>query len=163
MTATSNCADTCEENGYMHEKRLTTRLMAYWEQIKGDSHCPGYQQLNPSALDDIWHNCLALRVQPSTGKRRSYTYVHCGETISQAIGKDLTGQTMTTNMKFFPGAKIIKRIDDVVEQASPTPLLDDGQFVNEAGKVVKYRACLLAFGANGEVAHVVIGVSWRAF
>lgn len=147
----------------MHEQRLTTRLISYWEQIKGASTYPSYQQLNPSALDEIWDNCLAMQAQPSVGEKRPYTYVHCGSLISQAIGKDLRGQTMTTNMKFFPGAKIIKRIDEVVAQASPSPLLDDGQFVNDAGKVVKYRACLLAFGANGVVTHVVIGVSWRAF
>lgn len=147
----------------MHEKRLTTRLITYWEKLKGDDFCPGYEQLNPSALDDIWNNCLVLHAQPSVGEKRPYTYVHCGELISQAIGKDLRGQTMTTNMRFFPGAKIIKRIDEVVAQASPSPLLDDGQFVNDAGKVVKYRACLLAFGANNIVSHVVIGVSWRAF
>lgn len=147
----------------MHEKRLTTRLIAYWEQIKGEQAFPAYQQLNPAALDDIWDNCLALQAQPPAGNTRPYVYVHCGQGVAQAIGHDLHGQTMTTNMKFFPGAKIIKRVDEVTSQSLPTPLLDDGQFVNDAGKVVKYRACLLAFGSNGVVSHVVIGVSWRAF
>ncbi|MCH2547008.1 MAG: PAS domain-containing protein [Alphaproteobacteria bacterium] len=147
----------------MHEKRLTTRLISYWEQIKSEDSFPSFQQLNPSAIDDIWHNCLALQAQPASGDKRPYTYIHCGETIAEAIGKDVTGQTMTTNMKFFPGAKIIKRLDEVVTQSAKTPLMDDGQFVNEGGKVVKYRACLLAFGANDIVTHVVIGVSWRAF
>lgn len=147
----------------MYEKRLTTRLISYWEQIKADAPYPSIQQLNPSALDDIWDNCLALAAQPAVNNKRPYTYVHCGQTISQAIGKDLRGQTMTTNMKFFPGAKIIKRIDEVMGQNAGTPLLDDGQFVNDQNKVVKYRACLLAFGANGVVTHVLIGVSWRAF
>lgn len=147
----------------MHEKRLTTRLIAYWEQIKADQPFPAYQQLNPAALDDIWDNCLALQAQPLSGNLRPYVYVHCGQTVAQAIGHDLRGQTMTTNMKFFPGAKIIKRVDEVTSQSLPSPLLDDGQFVNDAGKVVKYRACLLAFGANGVVSHVLIGVSWRAF
>lgn len=147
----------------MHEKRLTTRLIAYWEQIKGDQPFPSYPQLNPASLDDIWDNCLALHAQPAAGNARPYVYIHCGQMVAQAIGQDLTGQTMTTNMKFFPGAKIIKRVDEVTSQSLPTPLLDDGQFVNDAGKVVKYRACLLAFGANGVVSHVLIGVSWRAF
>jgi hypothetical protein len=89
--------------------------------------------------------------------------LHCGTSISEAIGKNLTGQTMNTGMKFFPGAKILKRINEVMTQDSPTPLLDDGQFVNDKGKVVKYRACLLAFGTNDVVTHVVIGVSWRSF
>lgn len=147
----------------MHEKRLTTRLITYWEQTKGSLDFPAFAQLNPAALEGVWDNCLALKTQPSVADKRSYTYVHCGETITQAIGKNMVGQTLSTNMRFFPGAKIIKRIDEVVAQASPTPLLDDGQFVNDNGKVIKYRACLLAFGANGAVSHVVIGVSWRAF
>lgn len=147
----------------MQEQRLTTRLMAYWEKIKGADALPLYEKLNPSALDELWNNCLCLRAEPSGTNKLSYTYLHCGQEISKAIGKDLRGQRMTTNMKFFPGAKIIKRIDEVASQVKPTPLLDDGQFVNENNQIIKYRACLLAFGTSKSITHIVVGVSWRAF
>ena len=148
----------------MHEQRLTTRLINYWEQLRKESSAPQYERLNPGAIDEIWQNSMVLQVQPGTGERRVYTYVHCGTEIRKAVGQDLTGQTLTTNMKFFPGAKIIKRVDEVFDLAALTPLMDDGQFVNTDGKVVKYRACLLAFmNSNRIITHVMVGVSWRAF
>lgn len=147
----------------MHEKRLTTRLITYWERTKGSADFPAYQQINPSAIDDIWQNCLALHVQPKSGGMQHYVYAHCGETVTKALGKNMRGQMLASNMRLFPGARIIKRIDEVVTRTAATPLLDDGQFVNDNGKVIKYRACLLACGANGIVSHVIIGVSWREF
>lgn len=147
----------------MQEQRLTTRLISYWEKIKGENYLPVYDKINPSAIEELWNNCLCLRADPAGVDSFAYTYVHCGQEITKAIGKDLRGQRMTTNMKFFPGAKIIKRIDEVAKQAQPTPLLDDGQFVNEKNQIIKYRACLLAFGSQKTITHVVVGVSWRAF
>lgn len=147
----------------MHEQRLTTRLINYWELLKNGQPVPVYEQLNPSALEGVWTNCLALKAEPAPSGGNAYSYVHCGSEIQKAIGQDLRGQRMTTNMKFFPGAKIIKRIDEVATQAVPSPLLDDGQFVNEHNKVIKYRACLLSFGTPQKISHIVVGVSWRAF
>lgn len=147
----------------MYEQRLTSRLISYWEKLKGTAEMPLYAQLNPGALDDIWDNCMVLKIEPSPAEKKNYVYTHCGSKIIEAIGQDITGQRMSANMKFFPGAKIIKRIDEVSNLSTPTPLLDDGQFVNEKSKVIKYRACLLVFGAEKHVTHVIVGVSWRAF
>lgn len=149
----------------MQEKRLTLRLTSFWDRIRKDDPMPSYTKLNPAMLEDVWQNCVVLKVMPSAaGKQKSFTYVHFGSEIKGATAKDLLGETLTTNMKFFPGAKIIRRIDEVVSGEAPTPLYDEGEFVNDRGAIVKYRACLLAFGApNTGITHVLIGVSWRAF
>lgn len=136
----------------------------YWEQLRKDSDAPAYERFNPAAIDEIWHNCLVLEVQPGSGEKKTYKYVHCGEEIAKGVGQSLTGQMLSTNMKFFPGAKIIKRIDEVFDQAAIAPIMDDGQFVNTEGKVIKYRACLLSFmNSHRIITHVIVGVSWRAF
>lgn len=147
----------------MHEQRLTTRLINYWEKIRSSDSRPAFFRLNPGAIDDIWQNCLALQTQPGKSDNPHYLYVHCGDAVAEAIGKDVRGEIMSAKMKFFPGVKIVKRVDDVVNGTAESPVIDDGQFVNDKGKVIKYRACLLAFGDNQAVTHVVIGVSWRAF
>ena len=46
---------------------------------------------------------------------------------------------------------------------SPTPLLDTGQFVSETSKVIKFRSCLLPFGTEERITHVVVGFSWREY
>lgn len=147
----------------MHEKRLTSRLIKYWELTKKEDPLPAFSRFNTTSIDDIWQNCMALEVLPSASREKVYTYMHCGDNISEAIGKNLTGETLTTHMKFFPGAKIIKRIDEVANFQAPSPLLDDGQFVSGKGKIIKYRACLLAFLAGERISHIVVGVSWREF
>lgn len=147
----------------MHDKRLTTRLTNYWEKIKKDSSAPQYAKVNQAVISDIWQNCMVLEVQPATGGKPVYKYVHCGEEIAKAVGQNLSGQSLTTDMRFFPGVNIVKRIDEVFKQA-PAPIYDEGQFVNKSGKVVKYRACLLTFITNSNyVSHVLVGVSWRSF
>ena len=47
--------------------------------------------------------------------------------------------------------------------ADPKPLVDIGQFISENNKVVKFRSCLLPFGKDGVVTHVLAGLSWREF
>lgn len=148
----------------MQEQRLTTRLITYWENIKGHDPLPIYAKINPGALDDLWKNCLVLKTEPAaSAENLTYVYIHCGQEIAKAIGHNLSGRRMTTNMKFFPGANIIKRIDEVANLKEYKPLLDDGQFVNDKNQVVKYRACLLAFGTQDIVSHILVGVTWRTF
>lgn len=150
----------------MYEKRLTVRLVNYWDNLRKEAAQPTFATWNPAAIDDIWQNCMALQVLPSAANTntKTYTYVHCGEEVAQAVGKNLLGETLTTKMKFFPGARIIRRIDDVANMHSPVPVYDEGEFVNDKSQIVKYRACLVSFMARDSfVSHVVVGVSWRAF
>lgn len=149
----------------MLDKRLTTRLINYWELIKQQDELPVIGKLNSGAIADIWQHCLLLQSLPSASEEHTYNYLFCGDEISRAIGRDMTGQTLNTKMKFFPGAKIIRRIDEVANREVNCPLLDDGQFVNDNGAVVKYRACLLAFtqANSNTISHILIGVSWRTF
>lgn len=147
----------------VHEQRITSRLINYWESIKGQDQIPPYAKINPGNLEELWHNCLALKAEPGAAGETLYVYTHCGPEIAKAIGQNLTGKRMSANMKFLPGAKILKRIDEVTALTPPSPLLDEGQFVNDKNQIIKYRACLLAFGMPGSISHVVAGVSWRAF
>jgi hypothetical protein len=68
----------------------------------------------------------------------------------------------TSHFRNFPGARIVRKMDDVVKTLSP--LTDSAQFVNEQNKVVKCRSCLLPFGnKQGRVTHVVLALSWKDF
>lgn len=149
----------------MYEQRLTVRLIDYWNTLRKDEKMPFYGRFNPSTVLDIWPQCMVLKAQNTSTTHYLYTYEHCGTEIAKAVGRNLLGETLTANMKFFPGAKIIRRIDDIAVNKNLDPLYDEGQFVNEHSKVVKYRACLLAFCGTkpDEVSHILVGVSWRAF
>src|SRR5690606_10700548 len=132
----------------MQENRLTHRLMHYWNQLRGDSLLPRFGAFNPAPVQDLMEHCFILEVLPSHGIP-SFRYDYCGHAIKKVLGKDLTGQMLTANMRFFPGARIVKRIDEVARLQTGLPLLDEGQFVSDTAKIIKYRACMVAFGKEG--------------
>jgi hypothetical protein len=146
------------------DKRLTKRLMGYWNRLRRDRPLPPWEKFNSGALEDIWGQCCVWRVEIMAGGRRSnqITYEYIGTGAQQAMGRDLTGEVFNSRLQRFYGARIVERIDEVIQDA--IPLSDEGTFVNEMDKVVKYRSCLVPFGtAAGKVTHVVLGLSWRAF
>jgi hypothetical protein len=144
----------------MEELRLTRRLHRYWDHIRKDCDLPDVHQLNSAALDDVWPYCFKVGID--TRKGISYKYEYMGEPIAKLYGDDLTGRAIEHKAKDFPGAPIHAKIPEAVE--SRKPINDDGHFVNRAGKLIKYRACILPFGNEKDgVTHVVVGLSCRVF
>ena len=84
-----------------------------------------------------------------------------GDQVKSLYGNDVAGRPMFSGMKHFQGASIVRRMDDMI--ATPQVMYDQGQFVNERGKIVKYRSCLLPFGKDGKVSHILAGLSWKEF
>jgi hypothetical protein len=145
----------------MHDQRLTTRLIDYWTRLRKDLPIPQWQSFNGAAFDDLWQQCCGWRVDQGNSNTFTYTYEHVGQSVREAIGSDLTGKIFNSRFNNFPGATISKSIDNVVK--NPTPLIEESQFINEKNKIVKYRSCLLPFGKDGKVTHIVLGLSWKAF
>lgn len=148
----------------MEDKRLTKRLMDYWNRLRKEQPLPPWEHFNISVLADIWGQCCVWRVDVTGVERQitQYTYEYIGSSAKEALGKDLTGMVFISHFQRFPGARIAERIGEVVEHG--IPITDEGNFVNETNKVVKYRSCLLPFGTKeGRVTRVVLGLSWKTF
>ena len=97
-----------------------------------------------------------------SSKGGQYRYDYMGPLLVDAYGRDMTGQQVQSRQKDFPGGRILEKMDALVLQ--PTPVQDEGQFVNDKHKIVKYRSCLLPLGSHqGDVTHIVAGISWKAF
>lgn len=145
----------------MIEKRLTERMTKYWELLRKDDVMPPFAKFNSAAIDDMWGNCILFKVNKSTDAEKSYTFFRVGDGIKSLYKEDLIGNTLKAKQRMFKGATVIKRIDEII--ADPKPIYDAGQFANTNNKVVKFRSCLLPFGSENEVTHVVAGLSWREF
>jgi hypothetical protein len=136
--------------------------MNYWELIRQEHIMPDISRLNSQSIAEIWPNCLLIKVQARSGNSRMYQYDFMGEQIRHAYGKDMTGEFVNPAVRSVPGSKILQKMDMVIEQVAP--YYDEGQFVNNASKIVKYRSCMVPFGGlDGMVTHVLVGISWRAF
>lgn len=143
------------------EARLNDRLTTYWNMLRKEEPLPEFVQFNVAAIEDIWSQCVLFVVNPSApGAPANVNFYQVGEKVKALYG-NVAGRSMSTTQRHFQGASIVQRVGEVI--AEPSPIYDQGQFVNERSKVVKYRSCLLPFGTKDKVTHVVAGLSWREF
>lgn len=144
------------------EQRISERLLSYWNVLRKDDPMPDFSHFNASSIADIWQQCVLFTVAPSVdNKPSSLNFYQIGDKLSSIYNSSMVGRSFTVGQKHFQGAAIVRRIDEIL--AKPEPITDVGQFINEKSKVVKYRSCLLPFGRNGKVTHVITGLSWREF
>lgn len=147
----------------MQEQRLIDRLTGYWNLVRKDAEMPDFGQFNASAIEDVWGQCVLFTVQPAApGKAPAINFYRVGDKVKTMYGQDMTGRPVGGGQRYFQGASIVRKVGDVISH--PSPMYDNGQFVNEKSKVVKYRSCLLPFGnRDGKVTHIVAGLSWREY
>ncbi|MFZ4540452.1 MAG: PAS domain-containing protein [Rickettsiales bacterium] len=144
----------------MQEHRLTERLTGYWNTLKKDEIMPEFARFNASAIDDIWQQCILFTVAPEVeDKPYVLNFYQIGDRLKNLYSNDLLGRSFSTAQRHFQGASVVKRVEEII--AAPAAITDSGQFINEKSKVVKYRSCVLPFGRNGKVSHIIVGLSWR--
>lgn len=145
----------------MQEKRLSARLLSYWDRVRKDDDVPDFRKFNTGAVEDIWSHCFHVSVA-SQAKKPVYKYEYMGPAIAEAYGRNLTGVIVDQATRQFPGKVIHKRFNEIVRSA--TPLHDEGHFINDNGSIVKYRACILPFGTPKRgITDIVVGLSCRSF
>lgn len=147
---------------HVNERRLIKVLVNYWERARKGAPMPVYASFNSGVLGEVWDSCLCVELQRGSIEHKHYKFIHAGRNVIGAYGKDPTGDMVSPKIKTVPGAKIIERLDDCVDSA--IPVVEQGQFVNDSSKVVKYRSCMIPFSSSqGGVSHILIGLSWREF
>ena len=146
----------------MLDKRLTNRLLEYWDDLRKERALPDIMHFNSSMMEDVWSHCFKLKVEPISSHKANYYYDFCGKDIVDMCGKDFSGNQVNAATHMFPGAGIIRRIDTLL--GAPFPVTEDGQVVTDGGKMIKFRSCLLPFGTQQKmVTHVIGAVSWKAY
>lgn len=146
----------------MHEQRLIVRLGNYWEMLKKDNDMPAIEQFNPHVVGDLWPKCVRIQLDHRNPSATTYRYEYLGEEAIAMLGADLTGRTVDVRVREDNGLKIVKFIE-MVSQTQKMQV-DENQFTNSRGQLVKYRCCFLPFGdVKRGITHILIGISQRAF
>lgn len=147
----------------MFDQRLTERLIHSWTISCKDGTIPNYSQFNGASIPDIWNNCITLKIQPSAvGTVPKFQFHYVGDKVRTMFLKDPTGEYYTTGAKTFPTLRVLNKMLDILQ--NPIPMYDEGKFVNENSKVVKFRCALVPFGKeDGSITHIAAGISWREF
>lgn len=145
----------------MQDQRLVNRLQNYWELIRRGKPMPEINQFNAATIEDLWKNCLKLEASPGQGAIR-YVCRYMGPKLVPMFGKDLTGMVMDSLITRYPYGVVVKMLDASFKEGKL--MVDQNQFVNEKGKVIKYRACFLPFGNESRgVTDFIVGISDRTF
>jgi hypothetical protein len=146
----------------MYDHRLTDRLTNYWENLRRGQPMPEFAHLNASALGELWQQCILFTVSaPVPGQKQTLSFTMIGDKLRELYGSDVLGKAFIPPNKHFQGAAIVRKADTILEH--PAPLIDIGQFISERNKVVKYRSCLLPFGKQHTVTHILAGLSWKEY
>jgi len=143
------------------EQRLVNRMIADWERMRGDNPIPDAEKYKNSAVPDLRDSYFIVSIT-SMDKRNIYKYEYVGSEIKKAYGRELKGEVASSAVRNVPGSQILQKIDKCIETLMP--LTEEGQFVNNNNKIVRYRSCVLPLGrSDSVVTHAVVGLSWKAF
>lgn len=142
------------------ERRLVTRLYNYWERICAGKKYPQIEKFSGSALSDVMDYCFILKTE-STSNGLVHKYKFAGREVIKAFGEDPTGEIATSKINVRPGIKLFKLIDECAKFQKP--LNEQGQFINDNDKIIKYRCACLPFGMGDKVTDIVVGISYKMF
>ncbi len=142
-----------------HPIRINEELQQYWHELKGERALPLEHEINTETLKDIWGSCFLLSVRPNG----SFAYDYLGKDLLAAYGDDITGREITETLVYPHPPTLFTRFQEVVNTRQPA--MDENEFTNSRGSVVKYRSCVLPFTAHGrtDVAFLLGGMKWKAF
>jgi hypothetical protein len=145
-------------NQPIDERRITVRLMAYWEKLRMRRAMPTEQDIDPDAIADLWDYCFLVHVS-DLGKE-GYHYTYLGSEIKKAYQGGLS--EVDTNGLVSPNAD---RLADCYMEIihGQKPVVDEGQFCNSRGEMVKYRQCLLPLGDDGDVKAIFGGMRYKIY
>jgi hypothetical protein len=144
--------------GNAAERRITLRLLAYWEKLRGERAMPHEDDIDPDDLKDLWDRCFLIHVQDLD--KPDYNYTYLGKAIDEAYHHGLSQGD--PNGMLSPNANDLAHgYAKVIETGKP--LLEEGEFTNLHQEVVKYRQCLLPLGQNGKIEAIFGGMHFKIF
>jgi hypothetical protein len=133
------------------ERRLVLRLMAYWDDLRGERDYPRADEVDPAAIGDDWAACLLLRLD---GPADRAAFVHVGaalhpgvETTGLRLG-ELPADALLTHAAGF--------LDRVLDKQVPVSL--GGEAETPSGTQL-FRSILLPLSDDGRTIDHVLGAA----
>ena len=141
------------------ERRITLRLLGYWEKLRGTRAMPSEQEIDPVDLQDLWDCCMMVHVKDVD--KQDYQYTYLGQSILEACRAGTHGEEESGSISSLNAGSLIAGCKKVIETAKP--LLEEGEFRNMRNELVKYRLCLLPLGDGAGVQAVFGGMRFKVF
>jgi hypothetical protein len=135
------------------ERRLTLRLLAYWEKLRAGRPMPTESDFKPDDIAEFWESCFLLHT--ARFNEGSYCHSHLGSQLA-AAGKNeaelLISPQNPDVLSVYTGLL-----------ADLKPVASEGEIRSKTGKLVQFRRCFLPLGDNGTVTAIVGGMRFKVF
>lgn len=141
------------------EKRLTFRLLSYWQRIRGDRTFPALGEIDISAITEMWHHCFTIEVGDTLDECRFQNF---GPELCQTFGVNHAGEPVLDALAHDPKLEhTIGFFPDVLKRREP--VADSGEFYME-GDEVRYRSLIVPLSTNGTDIDYLLGTTnYRIF
>jgi hypothetical protein len=135
------------------ERRMTQRVMKYWESLCRGRVMPDECDIDPDALGDDWPNCFLLQTR-DIEHIEQFNFTYLGENILQAYQQ----ASIDHDNLFLVGPNAFSLAPRFVHVAqTAAPLVDEGTFFESNGMKILYRQCLLPIGSKTKRVDAIFG------
>lgn len=134
-------------------RRLTDRLLRYWNDCRGVRSMPEENDIDPDAIGDDWPYCFLLQVRDLINIQ-DYNFTYLGAKISQAYFDTAIDQYNA--FVVGPNAHCLSHhFKQVI--ATEAPLIDSGEFLTLHANRMLYRQVLLPLGNENDGVVSILG------
>jgi hypothetical protein len=137
--------------------RIHEQLQQYWHELRGERALPLESEINTDALGAAWAACFLVSVHDGT-----FTYDYLGPALRAAYGDDAATREIAQALVYPHPPSLLATFQRACREA--VPIIDEGEFTNRHGTLVRSRCCVLPLGARGRkgVAFLLGGMKWKA-
>lgn len=142
------------------ERRITHRLIDYWQRIKGDRVLPMEGDIDSEDVGDMWDDCFLMSVRLGDGSLPVFSFGYIGRTLQDLYREDsFSGQPMLLPL---PVDKLSSFFNEMI--LTKLPIVENVENFSHEGKILKYRLCLLPLGTkDGEIKAIFGGLRYKFF
>lgn len=134
------------------ERRISHRLVAYWQQVKRERVLPTESDINPDDIADMWSHCFHIHI-------RDGMHFHC-----HYVGSGLRELVVASNgreqLVHLPPEKLEILYNEML--MTKLPVVENVEAFPVEGHFIKFRLCLLPLGSpNGVISSVFGGMRYK--
>lgn len=139
-----------------HERRISFILIQYWNAIRGERELPREEDIDPDQLIGIWERCFLVQVR-DIENNKDFNYSYLGPDLIEAYQAHKL-ESSNTNMVGPEANRLASMYMRVIEERGP--LMDENEFYDQTGQLVKYRQVFMPLSTNGTDVDAILGGSW---
>lgn len=144
------------------ERRLSSKLINYWQSLKQGEALPEEKDVLPDALPEIWDSCFLIqRGVPQNPEGFRYSYL--GKALLQSCvdAKPATRRFLENVLRLHESSALVA--EQALEDEGPVERFQEFHD-EETGVIFKYRQCFVPLrDGSGEPGAVLGGLRWKIY